>query len=94
MSLQQAHLFFGIPVDLQIQQQIDQLSPEILEIFFSEQNLEKITKNSSKYIGKKIEGLTDLEKLELTRLNILSIIKKFIPETQTKELSLALIAYL
>ncbi|CCB85666.1 MULTISPECIES: hypothetical protein [Parachlamydia] len=87
-----AHLFLGFHVDFQFSESLSEINPEILRIFIQKEGdyLTEVYHRKKKYLGKSIEGVTDLTQLELLEEHIYSLLKKINPHYPCREFPLYL----
>lgn len=86
-------LFLGFPIDSAIASNLAKINPEIVSLFIKQEGgyLTEITYLNQLYLGKYVEGTTNLPQLELLETHIYSVLKKIIPDYPHLEISLALL---
>lgn len=83
-------LFLGFPVDQQFKIALDRLSPEVKKLFINKENLEEVLFNHHPYIGKQAGQLCSAAEIELLAANIVSTLRKIIPNYPYEGVSLAI----
>lgn len=86
-------LFLGFPVDSVFASHLAAINPEIIRLFFQKEEgyLTEIIYLNQTYIGKFIEGSTNVLQLELLETHIYSVLKKIIPSYPYQKKSLTLL---
>lgn len=72
-------LFIGFPLTDSYIAELDKLPSSLKEVFISAEYLQKVTKDETSYLGKKIDSPFDLADLESTEMHIISLLKKLVP---------------
>ena len=80
-------LFLGFPIDKLFENELDKLNPKLLSLFISRENskkkddlLKKITIQDQTYLGKYLPDIENFSKIEMLEVNILSLLKKIVPD--------------
>jgi len=90
----EVRLFLGFAVDPLFSAQLKDVNPLLIAQYVSEndEQLQEVTYLDIKFLGKSLENLTSLSKLELAEANIYSLLKKLVPKFPYEETSLYLFA--
>lgn len=93
VKLYRPRLFLGFCVDPAFQTLYSQLSPEKKALFIQKGDayLQEHFHEDRLYLGKFIEGTSDVPALELLSLNIFSLLKKLVPDYPYQKTQLWLI---
>lgn len=86
-------LFFGFLVDSDLQKELNSLDSTFKSLFIqkNEPFLQELDFENKLYLGKFIGQISDLAKLELTSLNIMSLVKKLVPDYPIEKTELLII---
>ncbi|MBS4169130.1 hypothetical protein [Parachlamydia sp. AcF125] len=87
-----AHLFLGFHADFQFSESLLKVNPELLKIFIQKEGdyLIEVYHREKKYLGKYVEGIADLNQLELLKENVYSFLRKINPHYPSHEFPLFL----
>ncbi|KAF3361723.1 Uncharacterized protein PHSC3_001722 [Chlamydiales bacterium STE3] len=88
----QLELFLGFQIEKDFADKLQKVNLDVRSLFIKNQPgyLQEVEFQQQRYIGKMIDVNTDLDALFLLKNNILSILKKLVPEFPYKEDSLVL----
>lgn len=87
-------LFFGLPLDPQFSSALEKVNPQQLACFIREgdEYLQKINHEGVGYLGRFVGKSTSLTELELLEGNIISLLKRLVPDHSYEGVSLVLIS--
>lgn len=87
-----AQLFLGFPANKDFNLALQKVNPAVLAMFIqdNESYLSEITWEGSRYIGKYLDHVADLQTLELLEANIYSLLKKLVPDFPCRQIPLCL----
>lgn len=83
MVLLEAFLFLGIPLDSDLQKELDQIDPSLLALFLKEDDEEYLSLkeiDKIKYLGKKVDKIIDMKKLVMVEKHLNSLLSKILPD--------------
>jgi hypothetical protein len=88
-----AKLFVGIPIQDSFAEQFSKSNPQLIDIFIKRNNpeyLQEVEQNGIVYLGKSIQTACDIVSLDLIQANILSLLKKIVPDYSYSDVRLVL----
>lgn len=96
MELPEPNLFFGLLVDDHLSSYLLEVSQELYKMYVNKGNpyLQEISIENNLYLGKQADKDISLDGLLLLKANIISIIKKIIPEYPIQDNSLVLLGFI
>lgn len=85
-------LFLGMAVNKSFAARLDQVNPDLVALFLDPRNgyLRSMDREGKRYLGKMVEPSSDLASLELLEANIISLLKKIVPEFTYDQVELEL----
>jgi len=88
----EVELFLGYPLDLQFIKSIEALNPHLLATFVNNDSeyLHEIVHQQQRYFGKFVGACVEVAHLELLEANIISLLRKLIPNFSCQEAPLVL----
>lgn len=95
MNHLQVHFFFGLPLDEELQKALSHADQRVCSLLIGEDEhyLTKTDHLGKSYIGKKIAPIESLAELEQLEQNILSLLKKILPNHPLHNIPLELIPF-
>lgn len=87
-----AELFMGFPITSEFALLLDSVSPEIKKLFIQENPdyLREVSHNGHSYLGKFAGKIGEASSLELLENNIISLLKKLVPDYPYQQSSLVI----
>lgn len=78
----ESRLFLGFPIQEEFQKKLQEIDPEILQIFICPQSdyLEQAAFKETVYLGRYVNDVTNLQSLDQLEANVYSLLKKIIPD--------------
>ena len=91
-----AKLFLGFPVDPLFAVKLEKVNPALLNEFIKEdgENLCEMHHQQMRYLGKQLGSIISLDRIELLEKNIVSFLRRLVPDFPYEEAPLYLIPLL
>jgi len=92
MNFINPQLFLGFPIGQDYAAKLKSANPHIIALFVQNSGdyLQEVTFKNGKYWGKFVGNIADFSELELIETNIISILKKFVPDYPYDQVPLVL----